>query len=182
LLFEPGEGWLYGFSIDWAGAVVERLGGCASLGEYFGKHIWGPLGLNRKDWTFSPEDNNFQENFRVEMQVRQPDGSMNGIENPPLPMPGPLYDGTDEYEGGGGGLYMKPTDYFKLLESLMLNDGVLLKKETRDMMFEPQLKDNKHLMAYIASMEALKVIDYLHRADHLLMIKPCSLLVAETLA
>ncbi|THU80377.1 beta-lactamase/transpeptidase-like protein [Dendrothele bispora CBS 962.96] len=157
LMFEPGEGWLYGFSIDWAGAVVERLSGCASLGEYFAKHIWGPLGFTEEDWTFQPQK--WQaDKPRVALQARAPDGRLQEVEGLPLPQTG-LYDGTGEYDGGGGGLFMKPTAYMKLLESLLLNNEVLLKKETRNKMFEPQLKDNKHLLAVIAFAEKNKVGD-----------------------
>ncbi|THV08217.1 beta-lactamase/transpeptidase-like protein [Dendrothele bispora CBS 962.96] len=151
LMFEPGEGWLYGFSVDWAGAVVERLSGCASLGEYFAKHIWGPLGLTEEDWTFRPQK--WQaDKPRVALQTRTPIGRLREVKSIPLPQAG-LYDGTGEYDGGGGGLFLKPTVYMKLLESLLLNNEVLLKKETRNMMFEPQLKDNKHLLAAIALAE-----------------------------
>ncbi|KAK7470287.1 hypothetical protein VKT23_001719 [Stygiomarasmius scandens] len=147
LVYEPGEGWFYGFSIDWAGAVVERLSGSASLGEYFAKHIWGPLGLTGDDWTFKPQ-NWDKDKPRVALQARTPNGAMREVKNIPLPQAG-LYDGTGEYDGGGGGLFMKPAGYMKLLESLLLNNEILLKKETRDMMFEPQLKDNKYLLAAI---------------------------------
>ncbi|KAF5358955.1 hypothetical protein D9758_004909 [Tetrapyrgos nigripes] len=147
LLFEPGEGWHYGFSTDWVGVVVERLSGCATLGEYFAKHIWGPLGANENDWTFRPQNWLGKPGYsRVEMQMRQPDGSMKEAKVMPLPTPG-LYDGSGKFDSGGGGLYMKPVDFMKLLESLMLNDEVLLRKETRDQMFIPQLQDNKDLMA-----------------------------------
>ncbi|KAF5357675.1 hypothetical protein D9758_007429 [Tetrapyrgos nigripes] len=146
LLFEPGEGWHYGFSIDWAGAVVERLSGCPRLGDYFAKHIWGPLGLDESSWTFHPHnDDDFKKYPRMEMQLRQPDGSMEGQQANPFGIPG-VYDGFGDFDGGGGGLYLKPVDYFRLLESLMRNDEVLLKKETRDMMFLPALEDNRYLV------------------------------------
>ncbi|KAF5332020.1 hypothetical protein D9758_014595 [Tetrapyrgos nigripes] len=165
LLFEPGEGWYYGFSIDWAGTVVERISGCASLGEYFAKHIWGPLGLDEKDWTFHPQNDDFKKHPRVEMQVRQPDGSMKGIENIPLPIPG-LGDGTGEYDSGGAGLYMKPSLYFRMLESLMRNDEVLLKKETREMLFMPQLKDNKYIMEHLELVN--KIVEPGNQHTHLM--------------
>ncbi|KAF5339239.1 hypothetical protein D9758_013306 [Tetrapyrgos nigripes] len=161
LLFEPGEGWFYGFSIDWAGTVVERISGCTSLGEYFAKHIWGPLGLDEKAWTFHPQNDDFKKHSRVEMQVRQPDGSLKTIEKIPLPIPG-LGDSTGEYDSGGAGLYMKPLDYFRMLESLMRNDEVLLKKETRDMMFMPQLEDNKYIMESNELMDKMLAPGSLH--------------------
>ena len=50
LAFEPGERWMYGFSIDVLGAVVEVLSGKA-LGEYMKENILDPLGM--KDVSFT---------------------------------------------------------------------------------------------------------------------------------
>ena len=44
LTFEPGEDWLYGFSHDVLGVVVEIISGM-SLGSYMRKHIFDPLGM-----------------------------------------------------------------------------------------------------------------------------------------
>ena len=54
LLYEPGTGWLYSTSIDWAGKLIERVTG-QTLEEYVKAHIWGPLGT--KDITFFPHSN-----------------------------------------------------------------------------------------------------------------------------
>ena len=44
LAFEPGERWMYGFSIDVLGAVLEVLSG-KSLGEYLKENLFDPLGM-----------------------------------------------------------------------------------------------------------------------------------------
>ncbi|MBP5727440.1 MAG: beta-lactamase family protein, partial [Clostridia bacterium] len=44
LAFEPGERWMYGFSIDVLGAVIEVLSG-KTLGEYLKENIFDPLGM-----------------------------------------------------------------------------------------------------------------------------------------
>ena len=44
LEFEPGSRWNYSVSTDVLGVAVERLSGM-KLGEYFQKHIFGPLGM-----------------------------------------------------------------------------------------------------------------------------------------
>ena len=49
LAFEPGEKWMYGFSIDVLGAVIEVLSG-QTLGDYLQEHIFEPLGM--KDTGF----------------------------------------------------------------------------------------------------------------------------------
>ncbi|THV08216.1 beta-lactamase/transpeptidase-like protein [Dendrothele bispora CBS 962.96] len=140
LLFDPGEGWHYGFSIDWAGVVVERLSPYSCLGEYMENHIWSTLGM--RNTAFRIQNRTDIKDRLVQLYQRNPDGSM--IESQIGVYPG-------VYDGGGGGLFLQPTDYIKLLESLLKNDGKVLKPETRDMMFEPQLKDAKGLMNYIQS-------------------------------
>jgi CubicO group peptidase (beta-lactamase class C family) len=44
LVAQPGEDWNYGASIDWAGAVLEKVTGM-TLGEYCQKNIFEPLGV-----------------------------------------------------------------------------------------------------------------------------------------
>ena len=45
LLFDPGERWDYGISIDWAGKMVEAVSG-QKLGRYMKENIFDPLGMN----------------------------------------------------------------------------------------------------------------------------------------
>ena len=49
LAFEPGEKWMYGFSIDVLGGIIEVLSG-KSLGEYLKETVFEPLGM--KDTGF----------------------------------------------------------------------------------------------------------------------------------
>ena len=51
LLYEPGEGWVYGSSLDWAGVAVRRLHDTA-LEDYMIEHIWKPLGRQAPFPTF----------------------------------------------------------------------------------------------------------------------------------
>lgn len=46
LVFEPGTGWSYGCSLDWAGVVVCRLHNGMSLEDYMVENIWKKLGLS----------------------------------------------------------------------------------------------------------------------------------------
>ena len=43
-LFDPGEGWMYGISIDIVGLMVEEVSG-RRLNDYFDEHILDPLGM-----------------------------------------------------------------------------------------------------------------------------------------
>lgn len=51
LSFQPGAGWMYGPSVDWAGRIVERMTG-KTLGERMHERIFGPLGIT--DAQFYP--------------------------------------------------------------------------------------------------------------------------------
>jgi CubicO group peptidase (beta-lactamase class C family) len=45
LYHQPGAAWDYGFGLDVLGLVIEQITGM-SLGEYFAKNIFAPLGMN----------------------------------------------------------------------------------------------------------------------------------------
>jgi CubicO group peptidase (beta-lactamase class C family) len=49
LTFEPGQGWMYGPGIDYAGLLIGRVTGL-SLEEYMRENLWEPVGV--KDMTF----------------------------------------------------------------------------------------------------------------------------------
>ncbi|KAL1954649.1 hypothetical protein VTO42DRAFT_843 [Malbranchea cinnamomea] len=135
LLFEPGEGFVYGVSIDWAGRAVERLNNNIRLGEYFQKHIWEPLGMWRS--TFTPSEHPVVRENLIDMVLRTPDGLQ--------PIPHPLGATPPVDEAGGAGMFSSVSDYIKVLVSLLKNDGKLLKPESVDQMFQPQLPDPKYL-------------------------------------
>ena len=43
------------------------------------------------------------------------------------------------FDSGGAGLYTTPAEYAKVLSALLRNDGTLLKPQTLNLLFEPQL-------------------------------------------
>jgi CubicO group peptidase (beta-lactamase class C family) len=45
LKFQPGDGWVYGVGIDWAGHIVQTISGL-SFEDYMEKHILKPLGMS----------------------------------------------------------------------------------------------------------------------------------------
>ncbi|KEF56667.1 beta-lactamase [Exophiala aquamarina CBS 119918] len=139
LLFEPGHGWVYGGGLDWAGRMVERVNGGIRLGDYFKKHIFEPLGM--RSTGFRPSENESIRESLSATTVRTPTGELVGAT--PFPPANPKDD------LGGGGLYTAPKDYIKVLIALLQNKGTLLKPETVDMMFAPQLPDSKYLEAVV---------------------------------
>lgn len=119
-LFESGEHWQYGTSLEWVGKVIEKISG-EDLETYLRKNITGPLKMN-STWFNVPE--NMLENV-VSWGTRD---SIGFQENPRLPA-----KKVTEYNAGGG-LFGSPKDYLTFLVC-MLNDGKyeggqILKPET----------------------------------------------------
>lgn len=139
LLFEPGEGWEYSCSVDWAGKLVERVNGGISLGEYFEKHILSPLGMSSTSFRHAQDDSIWSRLCAT--TARTPTGEL--VSANPIPNPKP------EDDLGGSGVYSSPKDYIKVLVALLKNDGTLLKPETVKLMFTPQLSDDQHLVAQV---------------------------------
>lgn len=122
LLFEPGEQWEYGSSIDWAGLVVEAITG-KRLGEVMHKRIFEPLGMT--DSAFTLTSSMLQR--RASLHQREEDGSLTALENFILPQ-------DPEVQMGGHGLYSTAKDYCLFIRA-WLNDGQgdygrILKPET----------------------------------------------------
>jgi CubicO group peptidase (beta-lactamase class C family) len=111
LMFDPGDKWEYGISIDWAGRLVEELSG-ADLDTYCRANICGPLGMADTGYVPTAE----QQRRKAASHQRLADGSLE-----PQPQPPPA---TPEFFAGGGGLYSTAGDYLLFLRAL-LNGGCL---------------------------------------------------------
>ena len=143
LIYEPGTSWLYGTSVDWAGKLVERITG-QTLEEYMRVNIWQPLGI--KDITFWPEQHPDMQSRMASMSIR--DEETGKVIHDP--------DGVGLPRGrecfGGHGAFGSMPDYFKILQSILIDDEKLLKRSTTAQMFQPQLSKEsqeaqKQLMA-----------------------------------
>ena len=124
-LFDPGEGWMYGISIDIVGRMVEEVSG-RRLDHYFDEHILGPLGMGSTSFGLSDA----LQSRSAAMHARRPDGSLAAIELARSPEP--------RYPSGGGGLYSTVEDYCRFLQMILGRgslDGVaILRPETVDRM------------------------------------------------
>lgn len=130
LLFEPGEGFEYGVGLDWVGKMVERANNGIGLEEYMRGQIWSPLGMGKT--TFHLEQREDVARDLVEMTSRSSsDGTLTKAVSH---MPTPVKEAS-----GGGGAYTTPKDFVNILSSLLRDDGRLLRSESIEEMFRPQL-------------------------------------------
>jgi CubicO group peptidase (beta-lactamase class C family) len=131
LMFEPGSRWQYGYSIDYAGKLVEAVSGL-SLEEYFQRNLFHPLSM--PDTSFIVDGEKFDR--VVTGYARQADGSLKP--NPrALPQPPKAFN-------GGGGLSSTVGDYVKFMQMILrrgrsAGGEQLLKPETVAMMSTNQI-------------------------------------------
>ena len=124
-LFDPGERWMYGISLDIVGRMVEEVSG-RRLDHYFDEHILCPLGMDATAFSLRGG----MKSRLSAMHARKPDGSLTAIELARSPEP--------QFPSGGGGLYSTVEDYCRFLQVILgrgSRDGVeLLRPETVDQM------------------------------------------------
>ncbi|KAL2022590.1 hypothetical protein VTK56DRAFT_4934 [Thermocarpiscus australiensis] len=129
LAFQPGTGWLYGPGLDWAGRIVERVTG-GTLGDHIRRRICGPLGIEPDDVQFYPVKGDSVRARLVDLNPDDPECLGRAVM-------GGSGDMNKRSQGdfGGHGLFMTGADYVKVLRSLLVNDGKLLRPETVENMF-----------------------------------------------
>ncbi|MCB1716688.1 MAG: beta-lactamase family protein [Candidatus Competibacteraceae bacterium] len=132
LMFDPGERWEYGISIDWIGKLVEIVSG-KSLGTYMQDHIFSPLAMTSTGYRISPD----MESRRATVHQRNDDGTLTATDwvRPQEPL----------LESGGGGLYSSADDYLRFMR-MILNSGSgngnqILKPETVELMSSNNMGD-----------------------------------------
>lgn len=107
-----------------------------TLEEFMKENIHDKLGLTST--TFRPEHlPNFAER-RVEISARNAEGKFN-------PMPVPMYPIPAADCLGGTGLYSTTREYTTLLATLLAGGGNVLKPESVEQIFKPQLEDRKSM-------------------------------------
>lgn len=130
LVFEPGESWAYSPGLDWAGLLIMRLAK-QDLDDFEHEHLWKPLGVTGLTfWPNKPEKNLASK--IPQLVIRKKDGTLVPSTQEHLNT-----NSTDCF--GGHGIYARLGDYLKVLQSLLANDGKLLKPESVDALFAPQL-------------------------------------------
>jgi methyl acetate hydrolase len=130
LMFDPGERWQYGPSIDWVGRIVESVSG-VSLDVYFRKHIFELLGMTDTAFVISPQ----QREREASVHRR---GSAGSLTAEPMEQPS-----SRRSFSGGGGIYSSAPDYLRLIRALLQGgalDGIrILRPETVALMGQNQI-------------------------------------------
>ncbi|TVY18142.1 Acyltransferase LovD [Lachnellula arida] len=131
LVFEPGDGWAYGSSLDWAGVVVSRLHNGMSLEDYMIENIWKKVGLSSPFPTFAISRDPEYAARLMQGAERTSDGHLKANDFPYLDNP--------QGQEGGSGLASTAKDYLAVLGDLISDSPKLLKPETISEMFTPQI-------------------------------------------
>jgi len=134
LVFDPGEKWGYGISLDWAGLILEEITGI-TLHEYIRTHITEPLGMS--DTTYFPSDE--MKSRMTSVHTPQVSKGFEANEH--------VISREREYWGGGGGLYSTVGDYMKFIRMILNGgrtaDSQLFKPETIELMTHNAMGDNR---------------------------------------
>ncbi|KAJ7745677.1 beta-lactamase/transpeptidase-like protein [Mycena metata] len=111
LKFEPGSDFVYGFSSDCVGFIVEKLSG-KSLDQYFKDHIFSPLGITSASFYLTP----VMKARLLPRAYRNKDGVLERWKGPP-----PFEEDPAKLQMnyGGMGLYASQKDYLTLLRHLL---------------------------------------------------------------
>lgn len=112
--FQPGQGWMYGPSLDWAGRIIERVTGL-TLGQWMQKRLFEPLGIN--DAQFYPVTREDLRERMVDLNPDDPGASGRAV------VGGGEMNPRGRGDFGGHGLFMSATSFVKILHSIMANDG-----------------------------------------------------------
>ena len=134
-LFEPGQEWAYGTSLDWVVKVIEKLTN-KSLEEYVYNNITQPLEMKH---TFFKLPDSLVSNL-VTWGLRDINGNINEL---------PLINKKMTPNEQGKTLYSTLNDYLRFVECILNNgqfkNNRILKEETVDMMFRPNISLNMKL-------------------------------------
>jgi CubicO group peptidase (beta-lactamase class C family) len=161
LCFHPGEYWMYGFSMDVAGGIVNAVSG-KSLGRYLEEVFYKPLGLKDTGFYLPPEKyKRMAGSYRwspgeltLIPEALPPDSSVPGIENinnrilnDRLMFNKAMRDETPPFESGGAGM-LSTLDDIGAFAGMLLQNGKsggerILSRKTIDLI------RRKHVMPHI---------------------------------
>ena len=117
---QPGERWVYGYSTDILGTLIERVSG-ETLAEFLAAQLFGPLGMNDTQFYLPPSK-------VARLAVVYSATESGKLERAPDPGTGvgqgAYVKGPRKSFSGGAGILSTATDYARFLQ-MMLNGGKL---------------------------------------------------------
>jgi len=138
LMFQPGEQWAYGPSVDVQAFLVERISG-KPFDQFIRENILDPLAMKKTRYTVPASD---LKNFAA-MYRRADDGTLTRI---PDEEANTFYTRDWPMKPGGWGLTSTVDDYMRFARMLVnkgrLGDVTILKPETVKLMATNQLSDS----------------------------------------
>ncbi|CAG8954391.1 hypothetical protein HYFRA_00006018 [Hymenoscyphus fraxineus] len=152
LVFEPGEKYLYSSEITKFVRcyLLIRNSSATSLNleEYMKAFIWKPLGIT--SMTFHPEKHPEIMSSLADLSTRVGGKNKFGTVKDPFGQiiwKKHFWQSKDNDYSGGAGLFGRATDFIKLLHSITAGDGKVLRQDSIDELFRPQMSDSsrKHL-------------------------------------
>lgn len=141
MVFDPGDRFAYGVSLDWVGLMIQRIDG-RTIDQFCREEIFEPLGM--VDTVFEPDEHR----DRVPaLGWRNADGGFTEVDLAPPPHP--------EFYGLGICLYGTASDYIRFLR-MVLNGGELdgqrvLTAQAIDLMTHNQMPENVSVSPIISS-------------------------------
>ncbi|KAI1381695.1 beta-lactamase/transpeptidase-like protein [Hypoxylon crocopeplum] len=134
LMSAPGTGFAYGAGHDWAGKVVE-ITTKSTLDDFMRERIWKPLGIEN-DTSFYPKTQDAMKNRIAGIATLGEKGEPPAVDAGFFDNP---FGGTDCF--GGSGLYTSARAYHTFLSAILKRDPKLLKRESYEELFRPQLDE-----------------------------------------
>ncbi len=140
LRYQPGERWLYSYSTDVCGALVEIISG-KPLDKFFAEEIFEPLKMDDTAFTMTSEKlDRFAANYR-----RDAGKNLQLLEDPEKS----AYLNPPKFCSGGGGLVSTTADYLRFCDMLRrggeLDGARVLGPRTIELMRRNHLKGNQDL-------------------------------------
>jgi CubicO group peptidase (beta-lactamase class C family) len=114
----PGERWIYGYSTDILGALVERVSG-KPLDQFLSERLFEPLGMRDTHFYLPPAKRD-----RLATVYAMQDGALRRAPEGGSAGQGAFVDGPRKSFSGGAGLLSTARDYARFLQ-MILNGGEL---------------------------------------------------------
>ena len=140
LRYEPGEAWMYSYSTDVCGYLVEAISGMP-FDVYLRENIFEPLGMVDTSFQIAPEKvDRFAANYQ-----RTPEKTLKLIDDPQ----DSTYAQPKTFFSGGGGLVSTTADYARFCEMLRrggeLDGARILGPRTIELMHQNHLPGGQDL-------------------------------------